>query len=270
MIAAFLMLLAAGPTLQMTLPGGAQPLACGQTAKIKLEGRFPSGTKVQIRRDDAELTEVKLEPTSLTATLKLGKSALPGPVTLEATSPNGRAAIVIANIDEKLRLSLQFEDGWTAALNELQAGLYDVVWTKGTATRESHAQIAPTEGGLRINFQMSPEQQRLEQERVDAVQQRFKTPEFEAAHQRVEACAKLPNDQSLKCRMDAEKTLGPLREKLRREDEAHSASIRAREPKEAWGCLQAIVHGRGGELEGTGHCVFKEMKVKAKVECLGR
>jgi hypothetical protein len=274
--AALLMLLAAGPaaqtgkSLEMKLPGGAQSLTCGETAKLNLEGHFPPGTKVQVRRDDAELADVKLTPASLAATLKLSKSALPGPVTLEATSPAGRAALVVANVNEKLRLTLQFEDGWTAALNELQAGFYDVIWKKGETTRESHAQIAPTDRGLRINFQMSPEQQRLEQERVDAVQARFKDPEFQAAQKRSEACQQVASDLQLRCRVDAEKKAAPAREKLRKEDEQRSASLKARQPKEAWGCLQAILHGRDGQLQGTGHCVFREIPVTAKVECLGR
>lgn len=267
---ALLILLAAGQTLQMTLPGGAQPLACGETTKINLEGHFPSGTKVQIHRDDANLADVKLTATSLAATLKLAKTALPGPVTLEATSPAGRASLVVANVNEKLRLSLQFEDGWTAALNELQAGFYDVVWTKGATTRESHAQIAPTDGGLRINFQMSAEQQRLEQERVDAVQARFKDAEFQTVQKRFEACRQLPNEQQKSCLAKANEKSQGVREKLRKEDEGRSAALKAREPKEAWACLQASVRGRDGQLEGIARCAVKEMKVKAKVECLGR
>ncbi|HEY2027738.1 MAG TPA: hypothetical protein VGH20_00900 [Myxococcales bacterium] len=265
-----LFLLAASAAPQMTLQGGAQNVACGDTAKISLQGRFPNGTKVTVRRDDAELDDVKLTPTSLSATLKLAKTALPGPVTLDALSAGNRASLVIANVNEKLRLSLQFEDGWIAALSEAQAGFYDVVWSKGTATRESHAQIAPTDGGLRINFQMSAEQQKLEQERVDAVQARFKDPEFKAAQQRFEDCQKLAKEEQKACLMKASAQSQTVREKLRKEDEQRSAALKAREPKEAWGCLQAIVHGHGGQLEGVGHCVFKEMKVTAKVECLGR
>jgi hypothetical protein len=274
--AALVMVLAVGPApktgqpLEMKLPGGAQSVTCGDAVKVKLEGHFPAGTKVQIRRDDVELADLKLTPATLAATVKLAKTALPGPVTLEATSPAGRAALVVANVNEKLRLSLQFEDGWTAALNEAQAGFYDVVWSKGTERRESHAQIAPTDGGLRINFQMSPEQQRLEQERIDAVQARFKTPELEEVQKRSDACRQLPSDQQLKCSVDAAKKAAPVREKLRQEDEKLSASIRARQPKEAWGCLQAVLHGRDGQLQGSGHCVFREIPVTAKVECLGR
>jgi len=256
--------------LQMTLPGGAQSIVCGESAKVSLQGRFPRGTQLKVRRDDAQPEDLKLTATSATATLKLARTALPGPVTLDATSPAGKASIVVANVNEKLRLSLQFEDGWSAALNELQAGFYDVVWKKGETTRESHAQIAPTDGGLRINFQMSPEQQRLEQERVDAVQARFKDPEFQAAQKRAEACQQVASDQQLKCRVDAEKKAAPAREKLRKEDEQRSAALKAREPKEAWGCLQAVLHGRDGQLQGTGHCVFREIPVTAKVECLGR
>lgn len=187
--------------LQMTLRGGAKPAACGETAKITLHGHFPAGTKVQIRRDDVTLEHVKQTPTTLSATLKLAKTALPGPVALDATSPGARASLIVAVVNEKLRLSLQFEDGWSAALNQARSGAYDVVWRKETTTSESRAEVAPLEGGLRINFQANPQ---------------------------------------------------------------------TRDSKEALGCSQAILRGKGGQLEGNGQCAGKEMKVTAKLECLGR
>jgi hypothetical protein len=259
------------PTPEMTFAGDAPFVACGQSLPLAFAGRFPKGTQLVLHSDDASLSDVKVTETSAKATLRVAKSALPGPLELEAITPVSGATVFqqAAVVEEKLRLQLQFEDGWSAKLERVQGKTYDVSWTKAGQSRSSHATVTPEEGGLQLQFEMSPEQQALAQEQVAQAQTAMTDPDFQAMQTVFASCEKLPQDKQMACIQKASEDAKAIGDRMKKKQEAAGAKIQARQPHDAWACSRASLRGSGGQLAGTADC-FAQQKVTARVECLGR
>jgi hypothetical protein len=259
------------PTPEMTFDGDAPKVACGQTLPLSFAGRFPKGTQLVLHSDDASLADVKVGETSAKATLHVAKSALPGPLELEAIAPVSGASVFqqAAVVEEKLGLQLQFEDGWSAKLEQRQGQTYDVAWSKAGKSRSSRATVTPEEGGLRVQFEMSAEQQALAQEQVAQSQTMMTDPDFQAMQDVFSRCEKLPQDKQLACMQKASEEAKAIGDRLKKKQDAQGAKIQARQPHDAWACSRASLRGSGGQLTGTAEC-FAPQKVTARVECLGR
>jgi hypothetical protein len=257
------------PTPEMTFQGDAPKLSCGQSAKIALSGHFPKGTQVVLHSDDAWLSELKTSETSITATLRVGKNALPGRLEVEAVTPVSGASTFqrVAEIDEKLDISLQFEDGWIAKLTQVQEKIYTAKWSKPGRSRTSTAAVRSEDGGLHIELETSPETQALANEQMKQLQAQMADPDMQALQKIFADCGKEPKEMQIACLTKANVEAQAIGDRMKKKQETQAAEIKEKQPKEAWACNKINLRGSNGALSGTAECATSQ-KVTATVECV--
>jgi hypothetical protein len=242
------------PTPEVNFEGEELTLGCGQSAPVALKGNFPKGTQFVLHTDDATYDNGKVT---------VAKDALPGPLEIEAISPVSGANRFtrIGNIDSKLELTLQYEDGWSAKVSPTESGCV-ASFSKGSSKRDLPCEVRAESGGLRVNVQASEEQQKLMTEQVESVQQQMQDPEFIAAQQKIQACDKQPKDSQMTCLQKAMNDVQAVSEKMQKKAQEQRASVKKRSPRDAWGCNEVDLRGGRGQLTGTANCEMTETKLK--------
>jgi hypothetical protein len=261
------------PTPEMTFQGDAPKLACGQTSQVVLTGHFPKGTQLILHSDDAQLSDVKVTEASAKGTLRVGKNALPGRLEVEAVTPVSGASIFqrVAEIDEKLNISLVFEDGWTAKLTQVQDQIYTATWSKSGQTRTSTAGVHSQEGGgLHIELEGSPEQQAIANEQVKQAQAQMADPDMTALQKLFSDCEKQPKDAQMACMTKASAEAQVIGNRIKKKQEDQAAAAKDKQPKEAWACNKIDLRGAAGKLSGDAECAVAGQKVTATVACVPR
>lgn len=251
----------------MTFEGEPPVLACGQSASVKLSGRFPKGTQLVVSNDDVVLDNLKVTATQATATVKVSPVALPGPVYLQTLTPVSGATrdLRLLEIRERLDLVLRFDDGWSVHVTP--AG--EAVWSKGGKTRESHAMVAVEEDGLRVRFEPSEEAQKLVQEQAEAIANLAAGPDAaEGASARFDACQKLPTDKLGPCLSKVMNEVAAVNARKVKEMDQVAARFEAKKPREAWGCDEVALRGTLARFTATATCA-KPLQVTAQAKCLG-
>jgi hypothetical protein len=248
------------PTPEVHFDGEVQTLACGQTSPLQLKGNYPKGTQFVLHSDD-----VRIEGNNI----KVSKDALPGPIELEAISPVSGASLFtqVAKIDSKLKLTLQYEDGWSAKIEPTDGG-YLANFSKGTATRSLRCDLTPQSNGVRVDVQPSEEQQKLVNEQVSGITTMLQDPDYQRAQKQLGECGKLDKDAQMPCFQNAMKDLSAVSERMKKAQDEQTANINARKPRDAWACNQVNFSGGNGHLTGTADCDDRHMKVTATYTCL--
>ena len=269
------------PTPEVSLGGTAtepQRVSCGQTFTADLQGKFAKGTAFLISDDDVRVLDEKRTAGGWHAKLQVGKGAFPADVTVTAFAPvsNAQQSTRVAVVRGRYELDLDFEDGWKAQLRPAADAddsgdnfFSTATFTKGPETRSLRADVRPGGEGVRVDLEMSAEEQALSKQTMTGLQANFDNSGFKAMQEKIGACTKLPQDSQLGCIQ----AMQPEMEKMAAESKARSdaleAEVKSKRVKASWNCQRLQLTARAGALTGTAECQDEvRFKVTGTVRCL--
>jgi len=270
------------PTPEVSLGGTsteAQRVSCGQTFTADLNGKFAKGTTFLISDDDIRVLDEKRTASGWHAKLQVAKGAFPADVTVTAFTPvsNAQQSTRVAVVRGRYELNLGFEDGWKAQLRPADDAddsadnfVSTATFTKGSETRSLRADVRPGGEGVRIELEMSPEEQALSKETMAGLQSNFDNSGFKAMQEKLGACTKLPQDQQLGCIQAMQPEMEKMSAETKARSDALEAGIKAKRVKASWNCQRLQLTAQAGALTGTAECQDDvRFTVTGTVRCLG-
>jgi hypothetical protein len=269
------------PTPEVTFEGDPQRVSCGDTASLKLTGKWPKGTTFLFNDDDVQILEEKSGAGTYQAKFRVGQNAAPTAVAVHAIAPVSGAQLSTNALAVRARydLDLKFDDGWTAHFTTEQASADSgqlngtASWQKGGEKRQLRAVVEPQDNSrLLFRTALTEEEEKLSEEETEAVRAAASELDMGKMTGRVETCMKKPDPVRSACIEEAEKKSSAEAEAVKKKIDAQKAKFDARAPKAAWTCHNMELRAAAGALSGKATCgrfSDRELKVTGTLRCTG-
>ncbi|MBS2022470.1 MAG: hypothetical protein JST92_08675 [Deltaproteobacteria bacterium] len=252
------------PELQFAGETSRVQLHPGESAQVKLTGKFAAGTKFLLTNDALVLSEEKIGKGEYSAKITAPANALPGNAVIEAMSPVSAASmgLEVVQVIGSYALSLKFADGWAVDLKPVQADdsqiIFDATWTKpGQPTRHAKA-AAEQRPDRRLSSLPTDDESKVQQENMQKQVSMLGSPETQAAMKdfttAMEKCQKGPQAELSACMQKAGEKMKKAQEALEQKRKALVAEGDKKLPQGAPRCNQLSLKAEGNKVSGEAEC----------------